>query len=82
MKLLVSKQKSYGTKNSSNCFMGYNEGDGIKPLCIKLPQMTGYVNCFDSNKTMSFKDFDNTLLKNCYKIWQKVRSLMNIRFSG
>ena len=31
----------------------------IKQLCIKLPQMIGYVKCFDSNKTMSFKVTDN-----------------------
>ena len=33
--------------------------------------MIGYVKCFDSNKTMSFKVSDNKLLKNYTKIWQK-----------
>ena len=40
--------------------------------------MIGYVKCFDSNKTMSFKVIDNKLLKNYNKISEKVRSLMNI----
>ena len=53
-KILVSKKESYGTKNSLKYFIGYN-GDVIRPLCIRLPQMIGYVKHFDSNKTMSFR---------------------------
>ena len=62
-KMLVSKKESYGTTNSVKYFIGYNEGDAIRPLCILLPQMIGYVKHFDSNKTMSFKVSDNKLLK-------------------
>ena len=53
-KILVSKKESNGTKNSLKYFIGYNDDDDdvIRPLCIKLPQMIGYVKCFDSNKTM------------------------------
>ena len=54
-KILVSKKESYGTKNSLKYFIGYNDGDVIRPLCIILPQMIGYVKHFGSNKTMSFK---------------------------
>ena len=32
-----------------------------------LPQMIGYVKCFDNNKTMSFKIANYNLLKNIYK---------------
>ena len=38
--------------------------------------MIGYVKHFDSNKTMSFKVFDNKLLKNYTKIWE-IRSNAN-----
>ena len=62
-KILVSKKESYGTKNSLKYFIGYNDDDVIRTLCIKLPQMIGSVKHFDSNKTMSFKDIDNKLLK-------------------
>ena len=41
--------------------------------------MIGYVKCFDSNKTMSFKVSDK-LLKNYNKIWERVNNLMNIEF--
>ena len=49
--------------------------DVVRPLCIKLSQMIGYVKCFKSNnnnnnndnnnikKAMSFKAIDNKLLK-------------------
>ena len=51
-KILVSKRKSYDTKNSPKYFIGYNDDDVIRPLCIKLPQMIGYVEHLESNKTM------------------------------
>ena len=80
--ILVSKKESYGTENSLKYFIGYNDDDVIRPICIKLPQMIGYVKCFDSNKTMSFKVIDNKLLKKYNKIWEKVSSLMNIKFDS
>ena len=33
-KILVSKKKSYGTKNSYKYFIGYNDNDIIRPLCM------------------------------------------------
>ena len=48
-------------------FIGYNDNDVIRPLCIKLPQMIGYVKWFDSNKKMSFQVIDNKLLKSILK---------------
>ena len=66
-KMLVSKTESYGTKKSSKYYIGYNDDDVIRPLCIKLSQMIGYVKHFDSNKTMPFKVIDNKLLKSTTK---------------
>ena len=81
-KMLVSKKGSYGTKNSLKYFNGYNDDDVIRPLCIKPPQMIGYVKNFDSNKTMSFKVDNNKLLKKYNKIWGKISNLMNIEFDS
>ena len=50
--ILVSKKEPYGNKNSFKYFIGYNDNDIIRPLCIKLPQMTGYARKFDENSTM------------------------------
>ena len=81
-KILVSKKQSYGTKNSHKYFIGYNDDNVIRPLCIKLPQMIGYVKNFNNNKTMSFKVSDNKLLKKYNKIWEKISNLMNMKFDS
>ena len=67
--VLVFKKESYGTKNWLKYFIGYNDDDVMRPLCIRLPQRIGYVKCFDSsNKTISFKVSDNKLVKKYNRI--------------
>ena len=61
--ILVSKKEPYGTKNSFKYFIGYNDNDIIRPLCIRLPQMTGYARKFDENATVSFTVKNKQLLK-------------------
>ena len=38
-KILVSKEEPYNKKNSFKYFIGFNDSDVIRLLCIKLPQM-------------------------------------------
>ena len=71
-KILVSKEEPYGTKNLSKCFIGYNDNDVIRPLCVRLPQMTGYVKKIDDTVAMPFKINDKQLLKKYDQIWKKV----------
>ena len=40
-KILVLKKEPYGRKNSLKYFFGYND-DVIRPLFVRLLQMTGY----------------------------------------
>ena len=61
--ILVSKKEPYGNKNSFKYFIGYNDNDAIRPLCIGLLQMTGYARKFDENAIMSFIVKDKKLLK-------------------
>ena len=63
-KILVSKKEPYATKNSSKYFIGNNDNDVIRPLCVRLPQITGYARKFDENATMSFRVNNIQLLKN------------------
>ena len=72
--ILVSKRWSYGNKNSLKYFIEYNDNDIIRPLCIRLPQMTGYARKFDENATMSFIVKDKQLLKNYTEIWKKLKN--------
>ena len=63
-------------------FIGYNDNDVIRPLCARLPQMTGYDRTFNENATISFKASNKQLLKNYNKIWEKVEKLMRIDFES
>ena len=64
--ILVCKKEAYNTKNSFKYFIGYNVNGIIRPLYIRLPQMTGYTKKFDYNATMSFIIRDKQLLKKLY----------------
>ena len=71
-KILVSKTETYGKYNSFKYFIGYNDNDLIRPLYLRLSQMTGYINKFDKNKIkMSLMIKDKQLLKNYNKISKK-----------
>ena len=39
-KIQFSKKEPYGTKNALKYFIGYNDNDATRPLCLRLPQMT------------------------------------------
>ena len=80
--ILVSKKEPYGTKISDKYFIGYNDNDNIRPLCITLPQMTGYARKFNENATMSFVVKDKKLLKKHSKIWEAIEGLMKITFES
>ena len=80
--ILVSKKEPYGTKNSLKYFIGYNDNDIIRPLCMTLPEMTGYVRKFDENATMSFIVKNKQLLKKYTKIWETIEGLMKITFES
>ena len=70
--ILVSKKEPYGTQNSLRYFIGYNDNDNIRPLCIRLPQMTGYARKFDENTIMAFIVKNKQLLKEYNKIWETI----------
>ena len=45
-------------------FIGYKEGEIVKPLCIILPQMSGYIKYFENGgKNMSLIKDDDVLDK-------------------
>ena len=73
-KIQVSKKEPYGTKNALKYFIGNNDNAVIRPLCVRLLQMTGYAKKFNENATMSFRANNKQLLKNYNKIWEKVES--------
>ena len=59
-KIVVSKKWKIDDK-TYNYFCGYLNNDVIKPLCVILPQMNGYIKYFDDGeKNMSYE-------KICYR---------------
>ena len=79
-KILVSKKEPYGTKNALKYFIGDNDNDVIRLLCLRLSQMTDYAKRFNENATVSFRA--KHLLKNYNKIWEKFGKLLRIDFES
>ena len=59
-------------KKNFKYFIGYKNNEKVYLLCIRHPQMTGYLNGFKENKYMNFLIKDNQLLKKCNKIWDNL----------
>ena len=83
-KMLISKKASYGKSNLFKYFIGYNDNDIIRPLFVKLPQTTSYINKFKDKKikiatittTMSLTVKKKQLFKNYNKMWGKIENLI------
>ena len=55
-------------------FLGYKEGEIGKPLCIILPQMSGYIKYFENGgKNMSFMAKDDNVSDKYNEIWDKIK---------
>ena len=84
--IMVPKKVSYGKNNSFKYFIGYNDNDIIRPLFVKLPQTTSYINKFKDKitkiitTTMSLMVKDKQFFKSYNKIWAKIESLMRKKF--
>ena len=60
------------SEEGSKYFIGYQEDKIVKPLCIILPQINGYIKYFDNDgKNMSF------LIKNS-EVWQKYEGIWDV----
>ena len=52
---IVVPDKFKDSNGGFKYFIGYKEGKIVKPLCIILTPMTGYIKCFESGgKNMTF----------------------------
>ena len=62
-------------------FIGYLEGETVKPLCIILPQMDGYIKYFENgSKNMSFLIKDDEVWDKYDKIWDVIKDKLGIKF--
>ena len=61
-------------------FCGYLNNDIIKPLCVILPQMNGYIKYFDDGgKNMSFVTDDEKVYEKYDEIWNIVKRLLKLK---
>ena len=62
-------------------FIGYQEGEIVKPLCIILPQMSAYIKYFEyGGKNMSFLIKDDEVEERYEQIWDLIKNKLGIRF--
>ena len=62
-------------------FIGYQEDGIVKPLCIILPQMSGYIKYFENGgKNMSFLIKDDKVWDKYDKIWEVIKDKLGINF--
>ena len=51
---IVISDKFKHSDDGFKYFIGYKEGEIVKPLCIILPQMSGYIKYFENGGKMPF----------------------------
>ena len=62
-------------------FIGYLECEIVKPLCIILPQMIGYIKYFENGgKNMSFLIKDDEVWDKYDQIWDVIKDKLGIKF--
>ena len=69
--IVVSDKFKY-SEEGYKYFIGYQEGEIVKPLCIILPRMNGYIKYYENGgKNMSF------LIKND-EVWEKYEEIQDV----
>ena len=78
---MVLSDKFKHSDDGFTYFIGCKEGENVKPLCIILPQMTGYIKYFENGgKSMSFIINDDDVLDKYNEIWDKIKETLSIKF--
>ena len=78
---IVVSYKFKHNKQSFKYFIGYQKGEIVKPLCIILPQMSGYIKYFENgSKNMSFLIKDDEVWDEYDEIWDAIENKLGIKF--
>ena len=78
---ILASDKFKHNENSFKHFIGYlHVDDVIRPLCIVLPPMTGYITYFDNGgKNMPFLIKDEDAYLKYTEIWNKIKNLLSAK---
>ena len=78
---IVVSDKFKHSEEGFKYFIGYQENEIVKPLCIILPQMNGYIKYFDNGgKNMSFLIKNDEVWQKYEDIWDVIKNKLNIKF--
>ena len=80
---IVVSNKVKGNNETSKYFIGYlhDISESVTPLCIILPQMSGYIKYFENGvKNMSFKIEDESVCVKYNQIWNRIKELLGVKF--
>ena len=78
---IVVSDKFQHNDDGFKYFIGYKEGEIVEPLCIILPQMSGYIKYFEKGgKNMSFMIKEDDVFIQYNEIWDKIRETLSIKF--
>ena len=78
---IVISDKFKNSDQGFKYFIGYQDEEIVKPLCIILPQMSGYIKYFESGgKNMSFFIKDDKVWKKYAKTWDVIKNKLSIKF--
>ena len=58
------------------------DGNIIRPLCIILAQMSGYIKYFNDGGKICFKIEDDDIFLKHNVIWNKIKKILNIKFNN
>ena len=82
-KHIVTSDKFKHTDEGFKYFIGYQEDEIVKLLCIILPQISGYIKYFENGGTsISFIVKDDDMLDKYNEIWDKIKEKLNIKFNS
>ena len=77
---IVISDKFKHSDDGFKYFIGYKEGEIVKPLCIILPQMSGYIKYFENGvKNMSFMIKNDDVLDKYNEIGNKIKHKISQR---
>ena len=81
-KIVVSDKFNYN-EDCFKYFIGYQKGEIVRPLCIILPQMSGYIKYFEyGSPNMSFLIKDDEVGEKYEQIWDVIKNKLKIIFDS
>ena len=80
---IVVSDKFKHSEEGYKYFIGYQEDQIVKPLCIILPQMNGYIEYFENGgKNMSFLIKNDEIWQKYEDIWNVIKNTLSIKFNS